>query len=248
MDEYSIFLQGYLNTNLVLIIPLVILGGFLTAFNPCCIPMYPAIFGFIGKICCTTNQCKQESREPENNPSPIFVALLFILGMAVTTTLMGALTISAGWIYGQIDIRLKFFLSVIPLLMGLYLLGYLPVKIPTFISHRLYINVNQQKKTVSTAFGAGILFTLIITPCATPILITILSFVALKNDLLYGSFLMFIYGVASGLPLLLIALGFKKIQQFTISNKWYLYLRKTSGLLLLGVGIYVISSLPWGNL
>ncbi|BCG65923.1 MAG: cytochrome c-type biogenesis protein [Methyloprofundus sp.] len=245
MDEFSIFLQGYLESDLLIVLPLVVFGGLLTAFNPCCIPMYPAIFGFMGKVCCCqTSQFNEVGKEARNSPTPFIVAILFVLGMAVTTTLMGILTISAGWVYGQFDVRLKFLLAIIPILMGLYVLGWLPVKIPSFFSGKYYVNFSEIKQNTATSFGAGILFTLIISPCATPILITILGFVALKGDLFYGGFLMFVYGMASGLPILLIALGFQKVQQFTISHRWNLYLRWFSGGLLLGIGMYVILNLP----
>ncbi|GKT12323.1 MAG: cytochrome c-type biogenesis protein [Thiomicrorhabdus sp.] len=246
MDEFSIFLQGYLDSGLLIVLPLVIFGGLLTAFNPCCIPMYPAVFGFMGKVCCCpTTQCEQVDNKSENIPTPFVIAMLFVLGMAVTTTLMGILTISAGWVFGQFDVRLKFLLAIIPILMGLYVLGWRPVKYPSFFSNKRYVNFSQKKQNAGTAFGAGFLFTLIIAPCATPILIVILSFIALKGDLFYGSLLMFIYGLASGLPILLIALGFKKVQQFTMNQRLNLYLRRFSGLLLLGVGMYVILNIPW---
>ena len=55
------------------------------------------------------------------------------------------------------------------------------------------------------AFGAGLLLSLIIGPCGTPLLASVLSFAASEQSFLYGGLLLFLYGIGNGLPLLLAA-------------------------------------------
>jgi cytochrome c-type biogenesis protein len=54
------------------------------------------------------------------------------------------------------------------------------------------------------AFGTGLLLSLIIGPCGTPVLASVLSFAAYQQSLVYGGLLLFIYGIGNGLPLVLV--------------------------------------------
>jgi cytochrome c biogenesis protein CcdA len=49
-----------------------------------------------------------------------------------------------------------------------------------------------------------LLLSLIIGPCGTPVLASVLSFAAYKQSFLYGGLLLFLYGIGNGLPLVLV--------------------------------------------
>lgn len=246
MDAFADWLTPYLTGGSVLALPLVALGGLITAFNPCCLPMYPAVFGFIGRACCsdadaTSNECQLPEDSQQAGSKPLTrIALLFVLGMAMATSVMGILTAGLGWVFGRFDSTFILLLALVPLLMGLNLLGLLPLRIPVWHSNRLHAIVNARLKNRVAAFSAGFLFAVVIAPCATPILLGILTLVAMQNDLIYGGVLMFVYGFGAGLPLLLVGHGFNRIQNVLntpVHQKW---LRRVSGLLLIGVSLYII--------
>lgn len=150
------------------------------------------------------------------------------------------LTAGLGWVFGRFDTPLLMLLAAVPLLMGLSLLGLLPFRMPAWHSTRLHAIADQQLKHKVTAFSAGLLFSLAIAPCATPILLGILTLVAMQGDLIYGGVLMFIYGLGSGLPLLLIGHGFNHMQKWFVAPKHQKWLRNVSGLLLIGVSLYIV--------
>ena len=77
---------------------------------------------------------------------------------------------------------------------------------------------------------------------ATPILLGILTLVAMQGDLVWGGVLMFIYGLGSGLPLLLVGHGYERLQPWITTPRRQRLLRHISGLMLLGVGGYVVWS------
>ena len=69
MDAFATWLAPYLANGSLLALPLVIIGGLITAFNPCCLPMYPAIFGFMGRsCCCRILECEDDAAPP---PKPL---------------------------------------------------------------------------------------------------------------------------------------------------------------------------------
>jgi len=245
MDAFAEWLTPFLTMGSLLTVPLVILGGLITAFNPCCLPMYPAVFGFIGGACCkndTISSCldgKNTSQSSETRPI-VSITFLFILGMATATSIMGVLTAGLGWVFGQFDMSFLMLIAVVPMIMGLNLLGLLPFQLPVWHSTKLHVLVGGNLKHKLTAFSAGLLFSLAIAPCATPILLGILTLVAMKGDMVYGGILMFIYGLGAGMPLLLVGYGFKKSQKWLFMPLHQRWLRRISGLLLIGTSIYIV--------
>lgn len=240
MDAFANWLTPYLSGGSLLVLPLVALGGLITAFNPCCLPMYPAVFGFIGRACCSdVNASSTGSHQAESKPLTS-ITLLFVLGMATATSVMGVLTAGLGWVFGRFDSAFVVLLALVPLLMGLSLMGLLPLRLPNWHSDKLHAIVNARVKSKVTAFSAGFLFSVVIAPCATPILLGILTLVAMQDDLLYGGVLMFIYGFGAGLPLLLIGQGFNRMQNLLNTPSHQKWLRRVSGLLLIGVSSYII--------
>lgn len=240
MDDFAEWLTPFLTGGSLLVLPLVVLGGLITAFNPCCLPMYPAVFGFIGGACCNTAvAASAESDQPP--PKPLTrIALLFVFGMATATSIMGMLTAALGWVFGRFDTSFLMLLAAVPLLMGLNLLGLLPSRLPVWHSARLYAIGGEKRKHKLTAFSAGLLFSLAIAPCATPILLGILTLVALQGDWVYSGVLMFVYGLGAGIPLLMVGHGYERLRPYFASSYRQRWLRSVSGILLLGVSVYIV--------
>lgn len=240
MDAFATWLTPFLTEGSLLALPLVVLGGLITAFNPCCLPMYPAVFGFIGGACCNNSVAKSaECDKPASKPLTS-ITLLFVLGMATATSIMGILTVGLGWVFGRFDTPFLMLLAAFPLLMGLNLLGLLPFRLPVLNSTRLHAIADDNLKHKVAAFSGGLLFSLAIAPCATPILLGILTLVAMQGNLIYGGVLMFIYGLGAGLPLLLVGHGFNRIQKWFIAPKHQICLQRVSGMLLIGVSLYIV--------
>jgi len=240
MDAFAEWLTPFLSGGSLLTLPLVVLGGLITAFNPCCLPMYPAVFGFIGGACsenkgATSTVCDQPASKPLTS-----ITLLFVLGMATATSIMGMLTAGLGWVFGRFDTPFLMLLAAVPLLMGLSLLGLLPFRLPAWHIAKLQSIADEKFKHKVTAFSAGLLFSLAIAPCATPILLGILTLVAMQGELIYGGILMFIYGLGAGLPLLLIGHGLNRTQIWFIAPQHQRWLQRVSGLLLIGVSLYIV--------
>lgn len=163
-------------------LPLALVGGILAGMNPCCLALYPAAAG----ACCSVEQ-QQTIRRSVGN------AIAFVLGMAIAIAALGGLAAYLGRIA---DIgALKYAIAVIPILMGVYRLGW--IKVSTF-SPRPF------RPGIGGAFGTGFLLSLIIGPCGTPVLATVLSYAAYKQSFAFGGVLLFLYGIGSGLPLLLV--------------------------------------------
>lgn len=246
MDSLAQWLSPLLTHGSLLAVPLVLLGGLITTLNPCCLPMYPAVFGFIGSTACnchTATPAGCAPTAPTASPSMRAISLLFVLGMASATGVMGLLTSGFGWVFGRFDPTIVLLLAAIPLVMGLNLLGLLPLRLPLWQNLKLNVTPRSDLTHKLSAYGAGFIFSLAIAPCATPILVGILGLVAMRGNLLYGGVLMFIYGLGTGLPILLIGHGFDRFQNRFGNQARQRWLRRLSGVLLIGTAFYIVISL-----
>ncbi len=87
-------------------------------------------------------------------------------------------------------------------------------------------------------FTLGFTLGIVWTPCIGPILGAILAIVAVEGDILYGGFLLAIYSLGLGIPLLAIAYT----SRFTLKPfiKYSLVIKRISGLILVLAGLYML--------
>lgn len=174
----------HLGSSALIAFPLVFIGGVLSAFNPCCVPMIPTIVVLVG-----THRAVDKFKAA-------IIAALFVMGFAVMTAIFGALTTSVGLIFGRIGKGFSYAVALIPFLMALQLWGFIRLKMP-IINGKAFFDGHYLG-----AFITGLGFAVVITPCATPILATILAFAISTKSVVYGTSLLFVYGIGTGLPLI----------------------------------------------
>jgi cytochrome c-type biogenesis protein len=163
-------------------LPLALAGGLVAGMNPCCLALYPAAAG-----CCCSVQGQVMHR-------PFVNAMAFVLGIAVSVALLGSLAAYIGRV-AVLAAPVRYAIAFLPILMGMHRLGWihLPLRTPKAF-----------RPGIAGAFGTGLLLSLIIGPCGTPVLVSVLSYAAYKQSFLYGGLLLFTYGVGNGLPLVLV--------------------------------------------
>ena len=76
--------------------------------------------------------------------------------------------------------------------------------------------------------------------CGTPVLAAILSVAAYKGSIAFGALLLFIYGLANGLPLLLLGTGVGVGIARLRSTTMHAWADRLAGVLLLGLGFYLL--------
>jgi len=134
-------------------------------------------------------------------------------------------------------------LGPILILTGLFLLDVIKFNLPGFS-----ISQEHQKKLASSgvlgAFVLGVIFALVFCPISAAIFFGSLIPLALKNNL--GAGLPFIYGVGTGLPVLLfaflVALGVSSLSRwFNNLTKIEYVMRKVTGSVFILIGLYYSS-------
>lgn len=213
---------GALSSGGIAALPLALVGGIFVGLNPCCLALYPVIAG----TCCASGAV-------ERTRSVTSSAVAFIAGTALATTAMGILAALAGHAVAGLGAWPRYALAAVPLLMGTHLLGWLPLPLPTGTLWR--------GGGLAAAFAAGLLLTLVLGSCGTPILAAILSYAAYKGNLVFGAALLFLYGVGSGLPLLVVGTA---VGELARRPAWHAWTERASGAALVGLGYYLILGVP----
>lgn len=125
----------------------------------------------------------------------------------------------------------RYLVALVPLLMGLHLLGWLRLPLERLTGSRV---------RAGGAFGTGFLLSLVLGPCGTPILAAVLSYAAYQGQMLYGALLLFLYGVGAGAPLLLVGASAAGLVRSLDAAGWNGWVDRGTGGLLLVLGFYLL--------
>lgn len=159
---------------------LAIAAGVLTVLTPCILPILPIVLSM-------------GSGAPKWRP--IFVVTGFILSFSV----LGAFFTTAGNVLGVSDAAFRMVAVVLLILFGLALLF-----------GNAYQRLTAEFSRTASAVGGflvGLSLGLLWTPCAGPILGTIITLAATNGDTLTTGLLLAAYALGAGIPMLGIAYG-----------------------------------------
>ncbi|MBI2302215.1 MAG: sulfite exporter TauE/SafE family protein [Armatimonadetes bacterium] len=122
------------------------------------------------------------------------------------------------------------------LFFGLVWAGVIELRVGTFVPFQRF---RPEAGSFVGALLLGMLFGLIASPCATPILAVILSAAAAKGRPLFGAALLFAYAVGHGLPLLVLGLFAGAAARLRQLGPHMGRVRQGSGWLLVAVAFYL---------
>ncbi len=201
----------------------VFLGGLISAASPCVLAAIPLVIGYVGGY------------SEGNKKKAVIFSLVFVLGLSITFTLLGAAASVMGQFLGFMGRWLYIGLAVIAILMGLQLMGVVSIPLPF-----------QKTRAVKTkgllgAFLLGILTGTVSSPCATPVLAVILAYVSTKGDMTYGASLLFVYALGHCALIFIAGLSIGLTEGIVGSRgvrNFSLYAKRFSGMILVAVGIY----------
>jgi cytochrome c-type biogenesis protein len=206
-----------------LTLTIVCLAGLLTSLTPCMLSMLPIMVGYMGGY------------EAENQRQAVFQSAGFALGLATTLAVLGLLAGTLGRIYGQVGVGLPIVVSVLAILMGLNLLEALPIPLPSVGNIEF---LNQDMPVVAKSYLLGLTFGVVASPCSTPVLATLLAWIAANEDPWLGTALLLAYTVGYVFPLVLAGSFTATIKRLLELRRWSGWITPTSGILLVGFGVF----------
>jgi thiol:disulfide interchange protein DsbD len=97
-----------------------------------------------------------------------------------------------------------------------------------------------KKKGYFAIFLLGVTSGFIISPCLTPVLGSILSYLATRKNIFYGMSLLAVFAYGMGLIFLLSGTFAGILVNLPKTGRWSVYLKKIAGIVLVLMGLYFI--------
>lgn len=218
--------EQVIHSNPWLAFGLVFIGGLLTASNPCVLAMIPLMIGFVGG-----------SKEIVGFKKSFFFSLLFVLGLSIMFGILGVIAAVTGSLLGDVGSFWKYIVAAVCIVMGIHLLEIIKIPIPSLPVK------NVKFSGMIGAFLMGLLFGVVSTPCAVPILAVILVLIAAKGNMIYGVALLLTYSIGHCVLILIAgtsmgaAKGLLESKHFQRVN---VVVRKVAAILIIAVGVYFL--------
>ncbi len=196
------------------------IGGLIASISPCIVALTPLNLGYIGTL------------EAPSRGTAFGNALAFVAGMVLVLSLFGLISSFAGFVVVAYKGWITAMVGLIALVMGLTLADFWTVSLPESWS---------KLPSQSNAFLVGVIFALVASPCASPVLLALLGKTAVTHNQFLATITMSSY--ALGYTFVLFLAGF-----LTGLTKGLHYLRQyqglftqLSGILLIFLGIYYVA-------
>ena len=214
-------------------IAIIFLAGLLTSLTPCMLSILPITIAYIGGY------------ESQGKLQGMRQSAWFSLGLATTLAGLGILAASLGKVYGQIGVGLPIVVSIIAILMGLNLLEVISFQFPSLGETNW---ITEELPPAVRSYSLGLTFGLVASPCSTPVLATLLAWVATKQDLILGGVLLLAYTVGYVLPLILAGTFTATLKKLLELRRWSSWINPVSGVSLIVFGMFsLLSRLPLNN-
>ncbi len=215
------------STPLIAIGAAFVWGALSVILSPCHLASIPLIVGFIDE------QGKISTRRA------FVISTLFATGMLVTIGAIGVITAAAGRMMGDVGKYGNYFVALIFFLVGLHLLDV--ISIPWSGPRQ----VGMKCKGVLAAFILGLVFGIALGPCTFAYMAPMLgvTFKLATTNLLYGVFLLVVYGVGHCSVIVLAGTSTELVQRYMNWNersKGAIILKRICGVLVLLGGLYLI--------
>jgi thiol:disulfide interchange protein DsbD len=205
-------------------------AGLLLALTPCVLPMIPILSGIIA------------GEGKDVTPARGFtLSLSYVMGMALTYTVAGALFAAAGQqvqaIFQQTWILVTFAGLFVLLAAGMF--GLFDLQMPSSIQTRIAaISGKQKSGTMVGAFVMGALSSLIVTACVAPPLVAALAVIGQTGDVFRGAAALFALSLGMGAPLL--AVGASAGKLMVKAGPWMVAVKNAFGFVMLGLAIWML--------
>ncbi|MFJ4818882.1 cytochrome c biogenesis CcdA family protein [Streptomyces sp. NPDC088801] len=219
-----------LNGALLVALPIALLGGLVSFFSPCVLPLVPGYLSYVTGVSGTDLAEARRGRM-------VAGASLFVLGFT-------AVFVSGGAFFGYFGQTLQDqrgvltkVLGVLMILMGVFFMGLMP-----WLTQREF---RFHKKPATGLVGApvlGALFGIGWTPCIGPTLAAVQTLAWQQGTAGRGAILTFAYCLGLGVPFVLAAVAFRKaLGAFGWIKRHYVWVMRVGGTMMIVTGLLLLT-------
>jgi cytochrome c biogenesis protein CcdA len=203
----------------------VFLAGVLSSASPCVLATIPLVVGFVGGYA------------DGDRWKAFRYSSSFILGLSLTFTAFGAAAGLLGTMFGTLGGWWYVVAGIVAIVMGGQMMGLYEIRLP------IKREFKPKQGGVVGSFILGLFFGVVSSPCATPVLVVILTYVATKGQVLYGTVLLFTYAIGHCLLMLAAGTFTGFIESFVKAKgvvNFSVWTKRIGGCVVAVVGVYLL--------
>ena len=210
-------------------------AGVLSFLSPCVLPIVPPYLAYMSGV--TINDMAEQDRAVRRKA--LGSAFAFVLGLSTVFLFLG-FTASA---FGRFFLSNQdVFVTIAGLEIVLFGLHFIGVFRIGFMDREVRVDAGDRGGSAFGAYVLGLAFAFGWTPCIGPILGAILSIAANEADVARGTTLLAAYAAGLGIPFLLVAAYFPRMQGLMAWMKRHMErIERVMGLLLWTVGLLMLT-------
>jgi len=213
-------------------------AGVLTYLSPCLLPMIPAFIAYITGV--SFSDFKDESKAGEVRRKTVTHALLFIAGFSLIFIALGLTATLLGKALFHYQKFIRIAGGMLIMLFGLQLAGIL--KLDFLIKERKF-SIATKSASYLGSFLIGVTFAAAWTPCAGPILGSILVLAGAKANVVMAAKLLTVYSIGIAIPFFITALLVNTfLQHIDKLQKVLNVLNRVGGAILVVIGFLVVTN------
>lgn len=233
-----------------LTLALVFGGGLLTSLGPCSLSLLPVTLAYLAGFghegsplpAGATASASQPAIASPRPTLPWQRSLSFAAGIVLSLVLLGLASGLLGRLYGSLPRTIPLLVAAVAVVMGLNLLGLLRLPLPAGPDPERW------RRRVPASLGplaAGLAFGLAATPCTTPVLAVLLTWMAQAGRPLTGMVLLTAFGAGQVVPLVLAGTAAASLPRLLALRRLGQWIPPISGVVLLtSGGLTLLTQLP----
>lgn len=202
-------------------------GGILASLTPCVYPLIPISAGYI-----LGNAHNSKKRG-------LFLSLSYVTGVAITYSFLGILAVLSGSIFGKFSSNpvVNIISGVFILIFGLSMFDLFHFNFTFPLNLKLPAHI---KGSHVPALLLGLVSGLMISPCLTPILASILAYLSTTKNVFYAAFLLLFFSYGMGLIFILIGTFGVAFHGLPKPGQWMVTIKKIYASIIILSGLYFI--------
>jgi cytochrome c-type biogenesis protein len=243
---------------------LVFSGGLLTSLGPCSLSLLPVTLAYLAGFGGRDSEQGQEAGTAGRGAAEAAGGLLlagadasvaaarpslpwqrslsFAAGIVLSLVLLGLASGLLGHLYGSLPVQVPLLVAVVAVVMGLNLLGLLRLPLPAGPDPERW---RRFVPAPLAPLAAGFAFGLAATPCTTPVLAVLLTWMAQSGRPLAGMLLLTAFGAGQVVPLLVAGLVAASLPTLLGLRRLGQWIPPISGVVLLTTGaLTLLAQLP----
>lgn len=204
--------------------------GMFTFLSPCILPMFPVYLIYLN------------GNEKENSKKRLILnTIAFVLGFSVVFVTLGAAASSIGSLISNNRQIFEKISGIIMILFGLNYLGFIKIN---FMNKIKTVETNVKNLKFISSFIFGLAFSFGLTPCISTHLGSAMIIASNSKTVFVGMLLLFMFSMGLGVPFIISALLFDKLQgMFKFIKMNMTVIKIISGSIMILIGILMFFNL-----